>query len=932
MFYAASELDPAERGVFIAASCGDDAALRAELEALLRASEYTHGFLEKPLSEAARVVVEGTEQAGQLIGRYRVIRELGEGGMGRVYLAVRADEQYQQQVAIKLMHGGLVPSKTMLLRFRTERQILANLQHPNIARLLDGGVTDAGSPYLVMEYVDGVPIHKYCEGRPIEERLKLFRTVCGAVEYAHANLVVHRDIKPLNILVTADGTPKLLDFGIAKLLDPNFAGAPAGTRTYATDRLMTPEYASPEQILGEPVTTATDVYALGTLLYELLAGTQPFAAQKLSPLAFARFITEVDPEPPSAAAARNAQIPVADARRMRGDLDNVVRTAMRKEPARRYASVAQFSADIEAYLEGYPLRAGADSWRYRAGKFLGRHKRGAAVTAAVVVLLVGSTIEMAVLAQRARREQAIAQQESQFLASVFSASMPEESRGTTITARDLLDRGAKRIDRELAGQPEVQASMLRSIAAAYRSIGQYDQALSLAERSYALQSKLNDGRNDQMAGILDLLAELYRDKAQYDKAEPLFRKLVDVRRKIDGNQSPAYALTLSNFGECLYDDSKDAEAEPLLREALAIYKQQGPDEGAPVRDYLALVLERKGNFQEAAQLLRECTEINLRTLGPNHPDYAISLHNLASDLIDLGDLDGAEAKLREALAATERSFGKTHPQMGYSLNNLGYVLIEKGQAPAAAPYLQQALEISLAHNGANHPRTAGYRSNLSRVLLAEGKYDAAEKGFREALAIMTAAQASNTWAAAQMTAYLGMVYFDRGEYTEAEKLAREAMDIRRKLGGEQSPAYASSLVEIAQDRLFQHDPGGAEPLLRQAVEIRRNKYSSHHPDTIAAEVRLGEALLAEKQYVGAESVLQEAAVAARTAPYAPLPWEVAEAQNALGACLIETGHTKEGEALLRQSQEGVMKHPRPAFRRSATVLVSEFQPIRVAHN
>ncbi len=695
---------------------------------------------------------------------------------------------------------------------------------------------------------------------------------------------------------------------------------------------MTPEYASPEQILGEPITTATDVYALGTLLYELLSGAQPFAAQKLSPLAFARFITEVDPEPPSVAAARSAHIPGVDARRMRGDLDNVVRTAMRKEPARRYASVAQFSADVEAYLEGYPLRAGADSWRYRAGKFLGRHKRGTAVTAAVVALLIGSTIEMAVLARRARREQAVAQQETQFLASVFSASTPEESRGTTITARDLLDRGTKRIDRELAGQPEVQASMLESIAAAYRSVGQYDQALALAQRSYALQTKLTGGRNEQMAGVLDLVAELYRDKAQYDKAEPLFGKLVDVRRRIDGNQSAAYALTLSNFGECLYNDSKDSEAEPMLREALAIYKRQGPDAGTAVRDYLALVLERKGNFQEAAQLLRESTEITLRTLGPNHPDYAISLHNLASDLIDLGDLDGAEAKLREALAATERSFGKTHPQMGYSLNNLAYVLIEKGQAPAAAPYLQQAVAISLMHNGPNHPRTAGYRSNLSRVLLAEGKYDAAEKGFREALGIMTAAHANNTWAAAQMTAYLGLVYFDRGQYAEAEKLARQAMEIRKKLGGEQSPAYASSLVEIAQDRLFQHDPSGAEPLLRQAVQIRRTKYSSHHPDTIAAEVRLGEALLAEKKYAEAEPVLQEAKMSAQTAPYAPLPWEVAEAQNVLGACLIDTGKVKEGESLLKQSQGGVMKHPRPALRRQAPVLVSEFQPLAVTHN
>lgn len=932
LFYAASDMAEADRAIFVAKACGDDSDLRDELEALLRASAYTHGFLEKPLSEAARNVVSGANPAGKVIGRYRVIRELGEGGMGRVYLAVRADEQYQQQVAIKIMHAGLGPSHTMLLRFRTERQILANLQHPNIARLLDGGVTEDGLPYLVMEYVDGIPIHKYCAGRSIEERLGLFRTVCSAVEYAHANLVVHRDLKPLNILVTANGTPKLLDFGIAKLLDPNFAGVPAGQRTYATERLMTPEYASPEQILGEPVTTATDVYALGTLLYELLAGTQPFATQKLSPLAFARFITEVDPEPPSAAAARNPAVGSAELRQLRGDLDNVVRTAMRKEPARRYASVALFSADVGAYLDGYPLLAGADSWRYRAGKFLRRHKRGVTVAAAVAALLIGSTIEMAVLARRAKREQAVAQQETQFLASVFSASTPAEAKGTTITARDLLDRGTKRIEKELAGQPEVQASMLENIAAAYRSIGQVDQSLALAERSYALQSKLTGGDDYQMASILDLLAELYRDKAEYKKAESVFRRLLPVRRKIDGSQSRAYALTLSNFGESLYNDSKDAEAEPPLRESLAIYKKLGPDEGASVRDYLALLLERRGDFQEAAQLLRESAEISLRTLGPNHPDYAVSLHNLASDLIDLGDLDGAETKLREALAATGRSFGKTHPQMAYSLNNLGYVLMEKGQAAAAEPYFQQALDINVMHNGANHPRAANNRSNLARVLLAEGKYDAAEKGFRDALAILESAHASNTWPAAQMTANLGLVYFDRGEYAQAEQFARQAMELRRRLGGDQSPAFASSLVEVAQDRLFQRDPAAAEAMLRQAAEIRRKKYSSHHPDTVAAEVRLGEALLAERKDAEAETVLRDALVGAQTSPYAPLPWEIAEAQSALGACLEDTGRVKEGEMLLRQSQTSVMKHPRPAFRRQATLLVSEFRPATVKHS
>ncbi len=381
LFYEALDLEPSLREAFLDRSCAGDADLRREVEKLLRASGETVGFLHQPVREAAREMVsESGDAAGLRMGAYRLIRTLGEGGMGRVYLAARADDQYQQNVAIKVMRSSVGRSPGMLVRFRAERQILANLNHPNIARLLDGGITPDGLPYLVIEYVDGSPLDDYC-GRAhlsIDARLRLFRTICSAVEYAHGNLVVHRDIKPANILVTSDGSPKLLDFGIAKLLDPASDPGAGTSPTQSTERLMTPEYASPEQISGQAVTTATDVYSLGTVLYELLTGRSPFRLTKSSPLETVRAICEDEPKRPSSVVEAHP----AEARKLKGDLDNIVLKAMRKEPARRYASVAQFSEDVRRFLDGYPVGARAGSWRYRSGKFVRRHKAGVAAAAA----------------------------------------------------------------------------------------------------------------------------------------------------------------------------------------------------------------------------------------------------------------------------------------------------------------------------------------------------------------------------------------------------------------------------------------------------------------------------------------------------------------------------------------------------------------------
>jgi len=916
LFYKASDMDPRDRAIFLDQSCVGDPAMRKEVESLLASADQTLSHLMEPASEAAREIAAGASFEGKLIGPWRMIRVIGNGGMGRVYLACRADEVYEQKVAIKLMRADFGSDHDMLLRFRVERQILAKLNHPNIGRLLDGGVSAEGLPYLVMEYVEGVPLDAYCRDRhlSIDARLRLFRTVSGAVEYAHHNLVIHRDIKPANILVTAAGIPKLLDFGIARLLDPEFSGM-AGTRP--SQRLMTPEYASPEQVRGEAVTTSADVYSLGVLLYELLASKRPFRFKTDNPLEIARAICEQTPVPPSVAGAN------PDAKRIRGDLDRIVMMAMRKEPERRYASVAEFSADVKAYLEGYPLQARTDSWGYRSSTFVRRHKAGVATAALFATALAGFGVGMGVLAKRADLQRRTAEREKQFMADMFRSATPDVARGETITARTLLDRGAQRIDQELAAEPQIRASLLETIAEAYRELGLFDQSQDLARRSLDLDSKAFGDKSPETLKSMDLLAELYRDKGQYSQAEPLLSKVLDAKRAASGAESPEAAHVMGELGECFYWESKDDAAISLLRQTLAIDRKNGPDYGASTRNYLALTLERKGEFDEARRLLEEAVEIVGRTHGTNNPEYAISLHNLGSALIDRGDLEGAEKKLRDALAIRRVIFAAGHPDIAMSLNNLGYVLLEKGDWQAAAPILKESLDANIQRLGSAHPRLAGSMNNWARVLEAKGDYAQAEEYYNRILAIMKQADAALTWPAAQVVANLGLLHFDRGEYAAAEQEARKAMEIRRKLGGDGTPAFANSLIEVAEDVAFAGDPRGAIPLLRSALEIRRKKLWPGHPAIVTAEVRLGEALVAEHSGAEAESLLRQAAATAAREPF-PLPaWQLAEANNAYGECLKSLGRTREAEPLLRESRTALQADPRPAFRTGPTARLME---------
>jgi len=920
LFYAALDLDPQARPAFLQQACGTNVELLKEVESLLESSGKTLGFAGKAILQVARQQTVEPQPTGKRVGAYKLLRIIGEGGMGTVYLATRADEMYQQEVAIKLMHPGFGPSQGMLLRFSAERQILANLNHPNIARLLDGGMTADGLPYLVMEYVNGIAIDDYCRQNNIsvDGRLQLFRTVCAAVEYAHKNLVVHRDLKPANILVNAEGSPKLLDFGIAKLLDPQTRNL-AVTRT--SERLMTPEYASPEQMRGDQITTATDVYALGVLLYELLAGKRPFEMRTKSPLEVAQIICEQVPEPPSRAISASHERSAAEtARRIRGDLDNIVLMAMRKEPSRRYTSVGALSHDVQAYLTGYSVQARTDTWGYHAGKFVGRHRVAVPMAMLAVVALIGFSVGMALLAKRADRERRIADQqrlaaqhEANFLASIFEAATPQITKGNQITARELLDEGAKRIDSELAATPDVQATMLYNVGVAYRQLGLTEQAESLLERAYDLRRKLYGEGNLDVAETASALAEVYRLEAQYAKAEALYRQALVAAQKAPGGNTRVVAEILARLGFCLFLDSQDSEAESALRKSLIL--DPGSDYAAFRQSELALALAYKGDISGSWQMGGEALQRLEELAGPNSPEFVGASNNRNEVLINMGgNLLEAERLQRQTLASWRKVSG-THVDEAYALDNLGHILLAKGDWRQAQPVVWEGLSMRQEQLGEKNPLVARSLTDWGRVLQARGDYTEAGNCFRKALDMLYETSGPQSWSVANGLSDLGLLQLDRGDYPGAERYARQALEMRRKLGGDEHPDVATSLTEVAVDRELQGDAAAAEPLLRTALEIRKKLPAVGHPAVIAAETRLGEALTDEGKAALAEPILREAVNSSHVEPFPLLAWQIAEPENALGVCLAKLGRTAEAESMLQHSRVPLKSYPEPAMQR-----------------
>ncbi len=865
IFEEVEALSGAEREARLAELCGGDEPLRREVLSLLAAEEAAGTFLDRPAGQSpGATVLPPSSAVGQRLGPYRVERKLGEGGMASVYLAVRADEEYRQQVAIKIFGYGADRSD-LLHRFRAERQILASLDHPNIARLLDGGTTEDGLPYLVMEYIDGVPIDRFCEqsGLGIDARIDLFREVCAAVQYAHQNLVVHRDIKPSNILVTADGRPHLLDFGIAKLLEGSNLTEAAATLT--GQRLMTPHYASPEQVAGRPVTTSTDVYALGVLLYVLLTGRLPYRLEGDRIGAVEQAVLEQEPERPSTAisslfpgddglgttTARDRRL----ARWLAGDLDNIVLMALRKEPQRRYASVELLSEDLRRYREGLTVRARPATLEYRVAKFVSRHRLGVGLAAGffllVLVLAVVMTVQAVRLARQRdeiRRERDKAVEVARLLEEVFSKADPSEARGEEVTAREVLDKGASRVMAEMKGQPEVQAALAATMGKAYQGLGLNDSARPLLERSLALRRRLFGEEHPAVAESLEALGNLVQIQGDLDRAEALQRQGLRIRRKLLGNDDPAVALSLNGLATVLTAKAQYDEAERLLREALAINRRHYGNEHQEVATdlgNLGYVVKLKGDLVAAEALYKETLRVLRKLFGNTHPMIATQLNNLAVLQAERGDLVGAEKSYRESLAIAHRLYGEEHSEIALQLNNLAVVLTLRngpGDSEEAERLLRQSLAMRRKLLGPEHEQVAMAVNNLARVLEDRGDLAAARPLYEEALRISRKAFGDKHPRVASQLVNLANLLAAQGDRAAAEPLARQALAIRREVLGEKHPDVGASLVGLGTLRLARGAPAEAEPLLRQGLEILRAVLPAGHPRIAEGESQLGACL------------------------------------------------------------------------------------------
>jgi serine/threonine protein kinase/tetratricopeptide (TPR) repeat protein len=789
------------------------------------------------------------DPAGELIGPYRILSSLGQGGMGEVFLAERADDQFRQLVAIKLVRRGLL-SRHVQSRLRQERQILASLEHPNIARLYGGGATSDGTPYIVMEYVDGEPIDVYCDkhGLTIEQRLRLFMTVCSAVHRAHQNLIVHRDLKPSNILVTPQGVPKLLDFGIAKLLDDREMMHTMAV-TQADVRVMTPDHASPEQIRGDTITTASDVYVLGVLLYELLSGYKPFVLRGNRLAELERAICEDTPLTLSATVAtaqmdrdsgieeiaRQRSVSVAKLRReLRGDLGNIVTMAMRKEPERRYSSVEQFSADIDHYLDDEPVLARADAWTYRAGKFVRRHALVVTLSAAVVALLIGFTATTFVQSQRIRHERDVAQTEraraqgersraeevSTFLIESFKLADPSQSRGKDITAREILDNGAVRITRELRAQPALQATLLDTIGNVYLGLGQAADAQPLIEQALSIRRALAPESED-VASSLYSLNQVYERKGDVTTSEALARQSLAMNIKLSGDNSLQTAVGYCSLGKILELKSELTAAEQAFQKCLQIRIALLGKENVWVTrplDNLARIAQQRNDYARAESLLREALQITRRTLGDDHPLYVSYLKHLAELTYDMGDLRTAEQLSRQSLELHRRVMGAEHPDTIDAMSSMGIFLLNTQRLEEAQQLLQEVLDLDRRLRP-NHSYVGNDLENLGRLAFKRRRFEEAQTYLRDALRIYEKTYPPGSGFIATTWTLLGRSLLEQQRPKEAEVALQSATDSWKIEYDPRHPSYAMARASLGRAKALQGRLAEAEPALLESYPI-----------------------------------------------------------------------------------------------------------------
>ncbi len=837
LFTEAVELPLDEQQEFVAHACGDQAELLAQVQRLLRDHHRAGDFIETPVLGRPGLDPTATDLdplQGQTVGHYKILHKIGQGGMSTVYLAARADQQYQQHVAVKIIRRGM-NSDFIVARFRQERQILASLDHPSIARLLDGGTLADGRPYLVMEHIDGEPVDTYCERADLSlrQRLELFCKICSAVQYAHQNLVVHRDLKPSNILVTADGVPRVLDFGTAKLLEP-LPVMMGVTPTAADLRPMTPEYASPEQMRGTLITTASDVYSLGVVLYELTTGQRPYRLpERISPEA-ARIVTEEPIERPSLALSRPPErtAPAATPapgshdesrtatttklrRKLEGDLDNIVLMALRKEPKRRYPSVEQLANDIERHLRGLPVSARRDTLSYRTSKFVLRHRLGVAATVLAVASLLAGIVAISWQAriadrERQRAEDSLAEVKAeqiknertfQFLAEIFQSA--GTLLGEELTVKEAFDRAVEVLNSELADQPGLRAALLDRFGVLQRDLGLYERSSKQLEEAVALNRRLLGAEAPRLADSLDHLGVTLFDAGHYDQARTAFDEALRLRRQAEVTEDRQIAASLTHLGLLELQEGHTDLAETHFQEALDLHRanaDSNPIDLAATLQGLGRAANIEKRYTEAEQIFRQTLEIQRQERGRAHPKVVEELNLLAKSIFAQGRIEEAKSLFLRELEFNRALHGASHPAIALTLNNLAAASYRERRTEEGIEYLRQALEIQRQHLQPTHNDLLSTLSNLGSFLIK------------------------------------------KHQPLEAARYFRQVLEARRQVHGEQHPATALARHNLASALQGAEQLDQAMVQFRRALDFRTNHLGDSDPDTLLTRLGLSRTL------------------------------------------------------------------------------------------
>ena len=823
LFHDSADMPQAEQRACLEAACGGDEELIVEVLAMLDQDVRGHSLLDRNIADVAQETLDKSVSASLIlkeVGPYRILKLLGEGGMGVVYLAERSD--LGTKVAVKILRDAwLSPARRE--RFASEQRTLAQLNHPSIARLYDADTLDDGTPWFVMEYVDGIPLTHYCLKHEcsVEQRLHLFRSVCEAVQHAHSHAVIHRDLKPSNILVKNDGSVRLLDFGIAKQLESLDLQV---DQTMTGLRMMTPAYASPEQVRGDRVGISTDVYSLGVILYELLTGQHPFDLSGLTPAEAATIIAEHDPGKPSAAVKRTDSEPDSHVLSLSkiawADLDVLCLSAMRKDPLRRYRSVEAFIRDVDHYLNNEPLEARPDALQYRIGKFVRRNRRAVAATALIFAVIVGLvtffTVRLAKSRDIALAEAARTQRIQQFMTNLFEGGDAAAGPSDSLRVITIVDRGVQEA-KNLNNDPKVQAELYQNLGSIYQKLGKFEQADSLLRSALDQRKSLFGADSPEVAESLTALGLLRSDQAHLEEAEQLVRQGLAMTRRRLPPKHPALAKATLAFGKVLAERGSYDQAVAALDKAVRLQSAPGvaPADLANSLSALADAHYRAGHYDICKSLYTRVLEMHRQVYGAGHPLIADDLGSLAAVQRDLGYYSEAERLDRQALDMVQSYYGNNHPKTAGHLTALAESLTYQKKYDEAVSALEQALAIQERVYGPAHPSVAETLNELGNVASMRDKLDEAETRFRRAVDIYRAVYGDHHYLVAIALSNVAGIYMDKKDYPRAEQLFRDV--VRR---------YAETLPADNVNTAIAHIKLG-RTLLRQ------NRYKDAEPETLA---------------------------------------------------------------------------------------------------